>query len=134
METPIHGAQRTKWKTKDKTLTFRRLLSLFPQIEARDLITIEDNLDNPNAYFEVAHYDDSISKKEPSIILIVDQGEIFIDFMHQLRMRRQLNLIEMLLQNCAKMASQRDLTEKDWLERLQLLSEGREIHSSSTTI
>ena len=123
MEIPFQGAQRTKWKTKDKTLTFRRLLSLFPQVEARDLITIEDNLENPNSYFEVAHYDDSISKREPSIILIIDQGEIFLDFTHPSHMRRQLNLIDMLLQNCAKMTSQRELTDKDWRERLELLSE-----------
>lgn len=127
MEIPFQGAQRTKWYTDDKILFFRRLLSLFPQIEPEDLITIENNLENPNAYFEVAHYDDSVSTDEPSIIFILDQKEIFIDFMHPVRMTRQLNLLQMLLQNCGKMISKRILTDQDFLQRLEVLQDGVEI-------
>jgi hypothetical protein len=127
MEMPFEGAQRTHWKTNDKTLFFRRLLSLFPQIEPEDLITIEENLYNPLAYFEVAHYDDSISEEDPSIILIIDKGEIYLDFMHPFRMTRQKNLLEMLLQKTGKMVAKRELTQKDFQERLEVLSESSPI-------
>lgn len=128
MKLPFEGAQRTKWKTQDKVLFFRRLLSLFPQVEPMDLITIEKNLYNPDAYFEIAHYDESISKEDPSIIFLLDQKELYIDFMHPFRMRRQLNMIEMLLQNCGKMVSQRDLTQQDFVERLMILEESTDLY------
>jgi hypothetical protein len=132
MNSIFPGAQRTKWKAKDKQLFFRRLLSLFPQIDATDIIAMEENLDNPLAYFEIAHYDDAVSKTDPTIILMIDKGEISIDFLHKFRMQRQLNLIEMLLQNCAKMVSQRDIADKEFLDRFNLIQENLEAQSLTT--
>jgi hypothetical protein len=47
--------------------------------------------------------------------------------MHPFRMTRQKNLLEMLLQKTGKMVAKRELTQKDFQERLEVLSESSPI-------
>jgi hypothetical protein len=122
MEVPFDGAQRSQWQVKDRAQFFCDLEPIFGrQLTTEDRYEIKLRLRaNDPDYFEIPIYDRK-SAEEPTAIVIFEDDKVFIDFIDPQKKQKYLEKIYSLVGTDIKVTNWRDLTQKDWLRRLDVL-------------
>lgn len=121
MEIPFEGAMRSQWKTQNRWEFFCKTESLFKTLHRDDKIEIKLRLHaNDPDYLEIPIYDKK-SDQEPTAIVIFVDDNVFIDFIDPKKKQSYVEKIQSLAGQDIEITGWRDLTQKDWMQRLEVL-------------
>lgn len=121
MKIDLRGERRSSWVVTNPLEFFKKLKSMFPQLEQNEIKEIEQRLEEQDPdYLEIPSYWGH-QTPEPSMILIFENGNVSIDLLAGSLNPKIVDKITTLVGNSGSLKTARPLTQNDWMQRLEVL-------------